>query len=120
VPSVKTLRNWEIDLAGGCLAQVIEQIRKDATRMRKWGVKLEITLVTDHGNQESVDHFVKMICWSSVDKHGNHVLRHFTLNIDKGGHTTEENKVFANAKDLKYLKPLSDKLRQWMLKQWLI
>jgi hypothetical protein len=50
VPSIKTLRNWEIDLAGGCLAQVIEQIRKDAARMRKWGVKLEITLVTDHGN----------------------------------------------------------------------
>jgi hypothetical protein len=71
VPSFKTLRNWEIDFAGGCLAQVIEQIRQDATRMRKWGVKLEITLVTDHGNQEGVDHFVKMICWSSVDKHGN-------------------------------------------------
>ena len=35
VPSIKTLRNWEIDLAGGCLAQVIKQIRKDAARMRK-------------------------------------------------------------------------------------
>jgi hypothetical protein len=32
----------------------------------------------------------------------------------------EENKVFANAKDVKYLKPLLDKMRQWMPKQWLI
>jgi hypothetical protein len=32
----------------------------------------------------------------------------------------EENKVFANAKAVKYLKPLSDKMRQWMPMQWLI
>jgi hypothetical protein len=29
-PSVKTLRNWEFQLAGGCLATVIDQINKDA------------------------------------------------------------------------------------------
>jgi hypothetical protein len=29
-PSVKTLRNWEFQLAGGCLATVIDRINKDA------------------------------------------------------------------------------------------
>ena len=35
VPSVKTLRNWEIDLVGGCLALVIDQIRKDGEARSK-------------------------------------------------------------------------------------
>jgi hypothetical protein len=55
---------------------------------------IPITLVTDHGNQEGVDHFVKMICWLSIDKNGNHTLLHFNLDSDKGGHTTV---VAANA-----------------------
>jgi hypothetical protein len=91
-PSVKTLKNWELNLAGDCLGKVIWQIAKDAKRLRdKYGpsVKLQITLVTDHGNREGVDHFVKMICWSSVDEKGNHILRHFNLDIDKGGHSTD-------------------------------
>jgi hypothetical protein len=49
VHSLKTLRNWEIDCVGGCLGQVINQIRKDAERMTRHGAKLEITLVMDHG-----------------------------------------------------------------------
>jgi hypothetical protein len=88
-PSVKTLRNWEFQLAGGCLATVIDRINKDAKiLMDRHKKKLEITLVTDHGNREGVDHFVKMIIWSSYTKDGKHVLRHFNLLVDRGGHTT--------------------------------
>eukprot|EP00956_Cyclotella_meneghiniana_P038994 scaffold163785_cov37-Cyclotella_meneghiniana.AAC.4 len=50
--------------------------------------RLQITLVTDHGNRSGVDHFVKMIVWTSVDKNGRFKLNHFNLDIDKGGHTT--------------------------------
>jgi hypothetical protein len=88
-PSVKSLRNWEFKLAAGCLAKVIHQIACDAERMmKKYGKKLQITLVTDHGNRQGVDHFVKMICWTSIDRRGKHVLRHFNLDVDRGGHTT--------------------------------
>jgi hypothetical protein len=88
-PSVKTLRNWEFQLAGGCLATVINQINKDAKiLMDRHKKKLENTLVTDHGNCEGVDHFVKMIIWSSYTKDGKHVLRHFNLDVNRGGHTT--------------------------------
>lgn len=44
--------------------------------------------MTDHGNRAGVDHFVKMIVWTSVDKNGQFKLNHFNLDIDKGGHTT--------------------------------
>jgi hypothetical protein len=91
-PSVKSLRNWEFNLAAGFLAEVINQITIDVKRLKqKYGkkVKLQITLVTDHGNRDGFDHLVKMICWSSHDENGNHCLRHFNLDIDKGGHTTK-------------------------------
>ena len=56
--------------------------------MKRHKRKLEITLVTDHGNREGVDHLVKMIVWSSWDaKKKKHVLRHFNLDVDRGGHT---------------------------------
>jgi hypothetical protein len=89
---VKSLRNWEFNLAAGCLAEVINQIAIDVKRLkRKYGKrqKLQITLVTDHGNRDGMDHLVKMICWSSRDESGNHCLRHFNLDIDRGGHTTK-------------------------------
>jgi hypothetical protein len=90
-PSIRTLANWEFDLATGCMATIISQIILDGKRMmEKYGKKLQITLVTDHGNRRGVDHFVKMICWSSIDDKGKHILRHFNLDIDKGGHTTVE------------------------------
>jgi hypothetical protein len=67
-PDVGTLRNWEFDAAAGCMAKVIAQICKDAeTMMSKWKRKLQITLVTDHGNRAGVDYFVKMIVWTSID-----------------------------------------------------
>ena len=43
----------------------------------------------DHGNREGIDHFVMVICWLSVDEDGNNVIRHYNLDIDKGGHTTQ-------------------------------
>eukprot|EP00956_Cyclotella_meneghiniana_P030050 scaffold74749_cov35-Cyclotella_meneghiniana.AAC.4 len=90
-PDVGTLKNWEFDLAGGCLTKVIVQIADDAQRMKRdYDQPLKITLVTDHGNREGVDHFVKMIVWSSKDKDGSNVLRHFNLDIDKGGHSMVE------------------------------
>jgi hypothetical protein len=90
-PSVTALRNWEFKLAGGTLAKVIHKIQKDAKLlMEKYNKKLQITLVTDHGNKKGFDHFVKMIVWSSKDKNGKNVLRHFNLDLDKGGHTTVE------------------------------
>eukprot|EP00956_Cyclotella_meneghiniana_P031906 scaffold85518_cov22-Cyclotella_meneghiniana.AAC.3 len=58
--------------------------------MTKYNKRLQITLVTDHGNREGVDHFVKMIVWSSQDKKGRNILRHFNLDIDKGGHSMVE------------------------------
>eukprot|EP00956_Cyclotella_meneghiniana_P026149 scaffold55872_cov78-Cyclotella_meneghiniana.AAC.1 len=88
-PDVGTLRNWELNVAAGCMAKVISQIARDAEHMtKKYNQKLQITLVTDHGNRAGVDHFVKMIVWTSIDKAGRHKLNHFNLDIDKGGHTT--------------------------------
>lgn len=56
-PSVKTLHNWEFKLATSCMATVIHQIAKDAKQMtRRYNRKLDIALVTDHGNREGVDH----------------------------------------------------------------
>jgi hypothetical protein len=71
------------------MATIIMQIARDAKRMKDnhQGKKLQLTMVTDHGNRKSVDHFVKQICWSSYED-GKHILRHFNLDIDKGGHTT--------------------------------
>jgi hypothetical protein len=85
------------------MATIISQIILDGKRMmEKHGKKLQITLVTDHGNRRGVDHFVKMICWSSVDDKGKHILRHFNLDIDKGGHTTVEaaNAIYKSLKAL--------------------
>jgi hypothetical protein len=64
IPSVKSLANWEYDLAAGCMATIINQINTDAKRMMdRHSKKLqEITLITDHGNRRGVDHFVKQIC----------------------------------------------------------
>eukprot|EP00956_Cyclotella_meneghiniana_P024623 scaffold49687_cov33-Cyclotella_meneghiniana.AAC.1 len=88
MPSTDSLRNWEFDLAGGCLASVIERIAKDALLVKQQtGMPLQISLITDHGNQEGVDHLVKMICWSSVDRNENRMLCHFNLDVDRGGHT---------------------------------
>eukprot|EP00956_Cyclotella_meneghiniana_P010989 scaffold15408_cov41-Cyclotella_meneghiniana.AAC.7 len=87
-PDVGTLRNWEMNVAAGCMAKVISQIAQDAELMTtKYKQRLQITLVTDHGNRSGVDHFVKMIVWTSVDKNGRFKLNHFNLDIDKGGHT---------------------------------
>eukprot|EP00956_Cyclotella_meneghiniana_P023267 scaffold44959_cov39-Cyclotella_meneghiniana.AAC.6 len=70
-PDVGTLRNWEMNVAAGCMAKVISQIARDAEyMMENYKQKLQITLVTDHGNRSGVDHFVKMIVWTSVDKQG--------------------------------------------------
>jgi hypothetical protein len=82
--SVKSLRNWEFKFAAGCLAKVIHQIACDAEQMlmKKYGKKLQITLVTDNGNRQGVDHFVKMICWTSIDSRGKHILRHFNFDVD--------------------------------------
>jgi hypothetical protein len=79
-----------VNLAAGCLAEIVHQIHLDAERLRrKYGnrVKLQITLITDHGNRDGIDHFVKMICWASEDEKGNKLLRHFNLDIDRGGHS---------------------------------
>jgi hypothetical protein len=68
-PSIRTLANWEFDLAAGCMATIIMQIARDAKRMRDnhEGKKVQLTMVTDHGNRKGVDHFVKQICWSSYE-----------------------------------------------------
>eukprot|EP00956_Cyclotella_meneghiniana_P020293 scaffold35578_cov56-Cyclotella_meneghiniana.AAC.2 len=105
IPSVKTLRNWEFDLAGGCIASVIDQIANDAKPVKEETDKpLQISLITDHGNRDGMDHLVKMICWSSMDKDGNRILQHFNLDVDRGGHSYIE---AANA--------ISHSLRQLML-----
>jgi hypothetical protein len=54
--------------------------------MKEYGKKLPLTFVTDHGNQRGIDHFVKQICWSTREGM-KYKLRHFNLDIDKGGHT---------------------------------
>jgi hypothetical protein len=54
--------------------------------MKEYGKKLQLTFVTDHGNQRGIDHFVKQICWSTREGM-KYKLRHFNLDIDKGGHT---------------------------------
>jgi hypothetical protein len=60
VPDVGSLRNYEFDVAAGCMASVICQITKDAEKMMaEYGKKLQITLITDHGNRDGFDHFVK-------------------------------------------------------------
>lgn len=63
-PDVGTLCNWwEFEVAAGCMAKVISKIVHDAEEMvQRFKKKLQITLVTDHGNRAAgVDHFVKMI-----------------------------------------------------------
>jgi hypothetical protein len=47
-------------------------------------------------------------------------LRHELRDHERARLEKEENKVFASAKDVKYIKPLSDKMREWMPKQWQI
>jgi hypothetical protein len=105
-PARNSLRNWEVNLAAGCLKEVVHQIHLDAERLRrKYGnrVKLQITLITDHGNCDGIDHFVKMICWASEDEKGNKLLRHFNLDIDRGGHSA----VAACNAIIKSLEPLN-------------
>jgi hypothetical protein len=87
-PDVTSLKNWEFSVASGCMASVIREITIDAEYMKeKYDKKLQISLVTDHGNRSGVDHFVKMIIWSTK-RNGKWQLHHFNLDIDKGGHTT--------------------------------
>ena len=92
-PDVGTIKNWEMDLAGGCLAKVIHEIAKDAKLMSKLGMKLQISLITDNGNRKGIDHFVKMIVWVSVDEDGQRHVHHFNLDIDKDGHTTSSSRI---------------------------
>jgi hypothetical protein len=90
IPDVGILRNWEYEVAAGCMAKVMAQITKDAEfMMTKYKKTLQLTLVTDHRNREGVDHFVKMIVWTLIDEKGRHKLNHFNLDIDKGRHTTK-------------------------------
>lgn len=49
---------------------------------------LDISLVTVHGNRKGVNHLVKVIMWSSIDKKGNRVIRRFNLDIGTGEHNT--------------------------------
>ena len=73
------------------MAQVISVIANDSQQMmRDYNKAAQLALVTDHGNREGVDHFVKMIVWASKDKRGRNILRHFNLDIDKGGHSMVE------------------------------
>ena len=88
-PDVTTLKNWEFNLAGGCLAKAIHEISQDAERLKEHDMTLQLCLMTDHGNREGIDHLVKVIIWASIDADGNRVIRHFNLDIDKGGHSTE-------------------------------
>ena len=88
-PDVGTLCNGELNVAAGCMAKVIAGIARDAKFMsQQYKRKLQITLVTDHGNRSGVDHFVKMVVWTSIDKTGRHKLNHFNLDVNKGGQTT--------------------------------
>lgn len=55
-PDVRTIRNWELGVAAGCMAKVISQIARDAERMTtQYKQKLQITLVTDHGTIKRKD-----------------------------------------------------------------
>ena len=63
------------------LFQMIERVKEETDK------PLQISLITDHGNRDGMDHLVKMICWSSLDKNGNRILRHFNMDVDRGGHS---------------------------------
>jgi hypothetical protein len=50
-------------------------------------------VITDHGNRKGVDHFVKLLIWSSIDvttTTGRRMIRRYNLDIDGAGHTTTE------------------------------
>ena len=86
------------------MAKVIAGIARDAEFMsQQYKRKLQISLVTDHGNRYGVDHFIKMIVWTSIDKSGRHKLNHFNLDVDKGGHTivTAANTIHRSLQSLK-------------------
>jgi hypothetical protein len=39
-------------------------------------MKLQLSLVTNHGNMKGVDHFVKVLIWTSIDPvTGKHKIR---------------------------------------------
>jgi hypothetical protein len=90
-PSTSAIANWGMDLAAGSMASIIQALNTDIKRLKDKGMKLRITLMTDHGNRKGVDHLVKVLLWASVDeKTGRRYIRRFNLDIDEAGHKTKE------------------------------
>lgn len=90
-PDIGSLANWEFRLAAGSLASAIVDIKADGARLKELGMPLQISVITDHGNRKGVDHFVKLLIWSSVDvTTGRRMIRRYNLDIDGAGHTTTE------------------------------
>jgi len=45
-----------------------------------------IGIMVDHGKQNGIKHFVKLIIWSGFNRKGNQVIKYFCLYIDKSSH----------------------------------
>ena len=87
-PSLSTIANWEYKLAAGTFASAIHTIKMDADRLKTKGMKLHLSIVTDHGNRNGIDHLVKVIIWSSRNEKNKRIIRRLNLDVDEGGHST--------------------------------
>jgi hypothetical protein len=54
-------------------------------------------------------------CWKDLNLLE---LRHILRNHERSRLSMEEDKVFAKVEEVKYVKPLSVKMKEWMPKQW--
>ena len=81
LPARSTLGSWEIDTATDCLFGLC------------WGMKetglSQLALTTDHGHRKGQDHLVKLLSFPERTSTGDLSIGNFCLDVDSGGHTTD-------------------------------
>lgn len=87
------------------VAEITEHKGKRRTTMKRKTTKKKQTVTTE----------VKVKQWEDLSETE---LRHLLRDHEHGHLTKEEDKVFAKAEDVNFIKQLSIKMKQWMPKQW--
>jgi hypothetical protein len=82
VPSGDTLKNWEINLATDCLFGLCWELKEANVT--------QLGITTDHGHRKGQDHLVKLLSFPSITSTGDLTVEFMCLNVDSGGHKTEE------------------------------
>jgi hypothetical protein len=83
LPARSTLGSWEIDTATNCLFGLC------------WGMKetglSQLALTTNHGHRKGQDHLVKLLSFPErTSSTGELSIGNFCLDVDSGGHTTDD------------------------------